>query len=110
MDYFDLCSVIVAGEKTELSDNRATKLLARLWNDKHPEYRVRIVWNSHDFGNYPSLGMSAPIFELAQENGLDVETEILDIADEWNENFDNITAELWEKYSDINPTSFKLEY
>lgn len=110
MDYFDLCSCVVAGEKTEISDARAARLLTRLWNNKFPDYRAKIVWNNHDFGTYPSIGMIDPIFERAQNNGLDPESDILTLADEWNNNFENITDETWEKYKDINPTKFKIEY
>jgi hypothetical protein len=112
MTNFDLCSVIPGAPEKQngVGDNRACQLLKEIWNEKYPDYPIRIHWNNHEFGNYPDLVTSESNWERGLQNGLDIETEILEFADKWNENIGNITAEIWQKYEWINPVPFKLEY
>ena len=81
-----------------IGDRRACQLFRYLWNKMYPEYRVKIVMNSHDFGAYPDIQISDRLFENALENDFDIETKTLEFADWWNDKVKNgeIPHRAWE--------------
>jgi hypothetical protein len=52
------------------------------WDDRYPEYRVRVAFNPHDFGGYYSLEINEDAYrdEEVFENG--PESAACDLADE----------------------------
>lgn len=82
-----------------VSDDRGVRLFVHLWNEKYPDYHVRIQRNPHDFGSYPDVGISDADFSRGisdNETFKDgIEDAAGDLIDEWNANIASIDNLKW---------------
>lgn len=63
-----LICVVPKGWKEEIENDKASNLFIKTWNEKYPEYKTRLKWNSSRLGRYPSVEIEEDTYWKAFQN------------------------------------------